>query len=77
MGLGVILLSMIRPPAVAAATGGVVGADACPSAEVEPWRQWRARLAVGHSARRAGDVRHALEVYDAVASAILARGQDS
>lgn len=77
VGLGLILLSMIRPPAVATATGGLGGTQARPPVEVEPWRQWRARLAVGHGARRAGDVRRALEVYDAVASAVRARGQDA
>jgi len=43
----------------------------------EPWRQWRERLAGAHAARRLGDVRGALEAYDAVASASRARGQDA
>ncbi len=43
----------------------------------EPWRQWRERLAGAHVARRAGDLSGALAVYDAVASAPRARGQDA
>lgn len=80
VGLGLAMLSVIRPPSGAEARGSAVDSEERlhePSERSEPWRQWRERLAGAHVARRAGDVSGALAHYDAVASAPRARGQDA
>ena len=77
VGLGLAVLSVIRPPSGAAARGSAVDPEERLPERSEPWRQWRERLAGAHVARRAGDVSGALALYDAVASAPRARGQDA
>lgn len=74
--LGVILVEVSAPSGPLGHESG--GRDLEPEqvAESVPWRLWRDRLASAHAARRAGDVRAALDEYDAVAGASLARGQD-